>query len=139
MHQPGETGYCIHVNWIAALIAGGLTMGVLDELWLGVVARKLYENEIGELMRPKPNVAAAAVFYVVYVVGVVALVVDRYDGIGTAALAGAAVGFLAYATYDLTSMATIEGFTWKITAIDLAWGTALTAAVATAGEWASTI
>lgn len=127
------------MNWIAALVAAGLAMGVLDGLWLGVVARKVYENELGGIMRSKPNVAAAAIFYVVYVVGVVALVVDRFDGVGTAALAGAALGFFAYATYDLTSMATTEGFTWKITVIDLAWGAALTAAVAAAGELASTI
>jgi uncharacterized membrane protein len=43
---------------------------------------------------------------------------------------GALLGFVAYATYDLTNLATLKGFSAKIVAIDLAWGTALTALVA---------
>jgi len=125
------------MNWIFALIASAIAMGVLDGLWLGIVARSVYVNEIGELMRPKTNVAAAGMFYVLYVVGIVMLVVWQYDGAGTVALVGGGIGLLAYATYDLTNMATLEGFTWKLTAIDIVWGTLLTAAVATAGELAS--
>ena len=125
------------MNWIFALVAGAVTMGVLDALWLGPVARTFYESEIGEIMRERPNWVAAIVFYVLYVVGVVVMVVRPYDGIGEAALAGGALGLIAYATYDLTSMATTKGFTWKLTVVDMAWGTLLTAAVASAAEWAS--
>lgn len=128
----------IGAEWIAAVVAAAFTMGVLDGLWLGVVARRLYRRELGHVMREATNVVAAGMFYVLYVVGVVALAVGQYDGIGTAALVGAGIGALAYGTYDLTSMATTEGFTWTITVVDLMWGTALTAAVAAVGEWAST-
>jgi uncharacterized membrane protein len=43
---------------------------------------------------------------------------------------GAAVGLLAYGTYDLTNLAVIEGYTLRIALIDLAWGTFLTAITA---------
>ena len=132
-----NVGYPAGMNWIAALIAAAVTMGVLDGLWLGVIARDVYRSELGPLMRASTNVPAAAIFYGMYVVGVTTLVVRQFDGVGTAALVGAGIGAMAYGTYDLTNMATVEGFTWKITAIDITWGCALTAAVSAAGEWAS--
>ncbi len=132
------SGYTADMNWIAALVAAAVTMGVLDGLWLGVVAKGLYRRELGGVMRDSPNVVAAALFYVLYVVGVVVIAVGQFEGIGTVALVGAGLGALAYGTYDLTSMATTKGYTWTITVVDLLWGTALTAAVAAAGEWAST-
>ena len=44
---------------------------------------------------------------------------------------GALFGFVAYATYDLTNLATMKDFPLKIVLIDLLWGTLLTATVAT--------
>lgn len=126
------------MNWIAAIVAAAVTMGVLDGLWLGVVARGLYRRELGTVMRDETDVLAAAIFYVLYIVGVVVIAVGQFDGIGTVALVGAGIGALAYGTYDLTNMATTKGFTWTITVVDMLWGTALTTAVAAAGEWAST-
>ncbi len=43
---------------------------------------------------------------------------------------GALFGFVAYATYDLTNLATMKGFTAKVVVVDLAWGALLTAVVA---------
>ncbi len=126
------------MKWIFAVIAAAVTMGVLDGLWLGVVAKSFYRDELGGLMRERTNVFAAGLFYVLYVAGVIVLVVRPYEGVGTAALVGAALGLIAYGTYDLTSMATIDGFTWRVTVIDLVWGAVLTAAVSAAAEWAST-
>lgn len=126
------------MKWIFAVIAAAVTMGVLDGLWLGVVAKSFYRDELGGLMRERTNVVAAVLFYVLYIAGVVVLVVRPYDGVGTAALVGAALGLLAYGTYDLTNMATIDGFTWRVTVVDLMWGAVLTAAVSAAAEWATT-
>ena len=126
------------MKWIFAVIAAAVTMGVLDGLWLGVVAKSFYRDELGGLMRERTNVVAAALFYVLYIAGVVVLVVRPYDGVGAAALVGAALGLIAYGTYDLTNMATIDGFTWRVTVVDLVWGAVLTAAVSAAAEWATT-
>ena len=117
---------------VKLLVAGGV-MGVLDFLWLGFVAKKLYYSEIGKLLLEKPNMPAALLFYVIYVVGVVVFVVTpalEKQSWQHALGYGALFGFVAYATYDLTNLATIKGFSAKIVAIDLAWGAVLTATIA---------
>jgi uncharacterized membrane protein len=119
------------------LIAGGI-MGVLDFVWLGFVAKKLYEKELGGLLLDKPNMAAALAFYVLYVVGVVLFVVNPAVDAASwrhALGSGALFGLVAYATYDLTNLATIKGFSSKIVAIDLIWGAFITSVVA-AGTYA---
>ena len=42
-------------------------------------------------------------------------------------------GLLAYATYDLTNLATIEGWAWQVSVIDMIWGTFLNTTVAAVG------
>lgn len=113
------------------LVAGGV-MGVLDALWLTVVASKFYKSQIGSLLLEKPNLTAAVIFYVIYVVGIVAFVLSPALEKGSWLYAlgyGALFGFVAYATYDLTNLSTIKGFTSKVVIVDMVWGTFLTAAV----------
>ena len=43
---------------------------------------------------------------------------------------GALFGFVAYATYDLTNLATLKDFSTKVVVVDLLWGAFLTAVVA---------
>ena len=50
-----------------------------------------------------------------------------------AAINGAALGFVAYATYDLTNQATLSVWSTRLTIIDLCWGTVLTTLSATGG------
>jgi uncharacterized membrane protein len=101
----------------------------LDFIWIGLVARDLYRGEIGPLLAPQPQLAPAAVFYAVYAAGVLVFAVapglDRGDWVrafGMAALFGA----VAYAVYDLTNLATLKGFTLRISLADMAWGAAMT-------------
>lgn len=115
-------------------VVAGLVMGVIDTVWLSVIANKFYKSQIGQLLLDKPNMTAAVLFYIIYVVGIVAFVVNPAIEKGSwtyAAGYGALFGLVAYATYDLTNMATLKGFTWKLVAVDLVWGSVLTAAVAT--------
>lgn len=119
---------------VVKLLAAGGIMAIIDFFWLGFVAKKLYYDELGKLLLDKPNMAPAVLFYVIYVVGVVVFVVNpalKADSLLTAAGMGAFFGFVAYATYDLTNLATVKGFSTKIVVIDLLWGAALTAVVAT--------
>jgi uncharacterized membrane protein len=105
----------------------------IDLVWLGVVAKSFYRQHIGHLMSPEVNWGAAALFYLVYIAGIVLFAIKPAleIGSGTRALAyGAAFGFMAYATYDLTNQATMKDWPALVTVIDLAWGTVLTAAVA---------
>ena len=113
------------------IVAGGV-MGILDFVWLGFVAKKLYYGEMGKLLLEKPNMIPALLFYVIYVIGIVVFVVSPALAKGSLAYAagyGALFGFVAYATYDLTSLSVVKGFSTKITIIDLLWGSLLTMAV----------
>lgn len=118
---------------IKLLVAGGV-MGVIDALWLGVVANKLYKDELGNLLLEKPNMVAAVLFYIIFVIGIVVFAVLPAAQAGDWKVAlglGSLLGLVSYATYDLTNLATLKGFPVKIVIIDLIWGAALTATVAT--------
>ncbi len=123
----------------SALIAYAATLVVflaLDAVWLGTIALGLYRSRLGELLLERPNMAVAGLFYAVYVAGVVFFAVApalQQGSWSSAVLHGAVLGFIAYATYDLTNLATLRGWPSDLALIDLAWGTLLTAASATGG------
>jgi uncharacterized membrane protein len=121
---------------LAAYAAAALTLCLLDGLWLGVVARGLYRSQLGHLMLDSPRWGAAAAFYAFYLVGVVLFGVWPGLRAGSwlqAALWGGLFGFFAYMTYDMTNLATLKGWPSGLAAIDVAWGTVLTALAASAG------
>lgn len=107
----------------------------LDLVWLSLVAQGLYEHFLGDLLADSPNAVAAFVFYAIFVAGLVyfaiAPAVDEQSA-RAAVARGAAFGFVTYATWDLTSLAVIEGFPVGIVPIDMAWGTFLASTVSTA-------
>ena len=104
---------------------------ILDAIWLGLIARRLYRAQIGFLMAAQPKWTAAGVFYLLFVAGLVVFCVlpaVREGSLGQAAWRAALFGLVTYATYDLTNLATVEGWPLLDTAIHLAWGTALSTA-----------
>jgi uncharacterized membrane protein len=113
-----------------------VVMVVLDGFWLGGVARPLYQRGIGHLMTDKPNFVAAALFYLLYAVGLMVFVVlPRASGDWQMAAAyGALFGFMGYMTYDLTNLATLRGWPIGLSLIDTAWGCMATGAAATASK-----
>lgn len=116
---------------IRILVAGGV-MAVFDAFWLTVVASKFYKSQVGQLLLEKPNMMAAIVFYVVYVIGIVTFVLSPALEKGSWVYAlgyGALFGLVAYATYDLTNLSTFKGFTAKLAIVDMIWGACLTAVV----------
>ncbi|HEY0773716.1 MAG TPA: DUF2177 family protein [Nocardioidaceae bacterium] len=107
---------------------------VLDLAWIGFVAQGLYERFLGDLLADEPNVAAAVLFYAIFLAGLVYFVIApavEQGSLRSALLRGAAFGLVAYATWDLTSLAVIEGFPVAIVPIDIAWGAVLGATVST--------
>lgn len=117
--------------FILFLIAAAVFFSI-DMLWLGVVAKKLYRQELGFILSDEVNWMAALIFYAIYLVGVLHFAVIpalKEQSCMTALIQGAALGFLCYATYDLTNMATISKWPLKIVIIDIIWGTFLTASV----------
>ena len=116
-----------------------LVFFAIDFVWLSTATSRIYQPYLGDLLSPKPNLPVAAVFYLFYVVGILALAV--IPGLQEGALMGAVwrgalFGLLAYATYDLTNLATIQGWPWQVSVIDMIWGTALNTVVAAAGYFA---
>jgi uncharacterized membrane protein len=98
-----------------------------------VIAKKFYRSQIGGLLLQNPNMLAALLFYIIYVIGIVLLVLNpaiEKNSLAHAVKYGAVFGFAAYATYDLTNLATLKGFTSTVVIVDLIWGTLLTATVA---------
>ncbi len=105
----------------------------VDLVWLGVVARTFYRQHLGHLLSPQVVWWAAILFYLLYIAGIVFFAVRpalESHSAARAALYGAFLGLLAYATYDLTNQATMKDWPLIVTVVDLAWGSVLTASVA---------
>ncbi len=118
-------------------LATFLAIGLLDALWLGVVARRFYAEGIGHLMSERPWWPAAVAFYLLYPVGVLVFAVLPSGGEWMRALGlGLAAGLFAYGTYDLTSLAVMRGWPWRLALVDIGWGAFVSAAGALAGAWA---
>lgn len=110
----------------------------IDLTWLGVVAKNLYREKLGFILSDKVNWAAAIIFYLIYIGGILYFAI--LPGLESGSLVkviinGAFLGMLCYATYDLTNMATIAKWPLSIVIIDIIWGTFLTAACSTAAYW----
>ena len=117
-----------------AFAVTGFVLLAMDACWLTLAASRLYRPALGALMREDFDVLAAALFYAIYVAGVVAFAVVPADSSRMAWLRGAALGFVAYATYDLTNQATLHGWPWHLSVIDMLWGTVLTSTAALAAH-----
>ena len=105
----------------------------IDLVWLAVVAKGFYRQHLGHLLAPQVNWAAAILFYLVFIAGIVFFAVrpalETHSAMRALAY-GAFFGFLAYATYDLTNQATIRDWPLVVTVVDLVWGSVLSATVA---------
>ena len=107
----------------------------IDAIWLGLLAKNFYRDQIGFLMKSEINWAAAVVFYLLFVVGLVLFVIApaiEKKSWMHALLFGALFGLITYATYDLSNLATLKDWSILVTIVDLAWGATLAASVSTA-------
>jgi uncharacterized membrane protein len=104
----------------------------IDMAWLGLVAKNFYAKRIGFLMKTDINWTAAILFYLLFIIGLVLFVIMPAVGKGSwvhALLFGALFGLIAYATYDLTNLATLKDWPLLVTVVDLAWGAVLAGSV----------
>ncbi|HNR97256.1 MAG TPA: DUF2177 family protein [Anaerolineae bacterium] len=127
-------GYLIKL-YLATLVA----FFAVDLVWLGVVARTFYRKYLGFLMAPSVNWPAALIFYLLFVLGI--LVFAVLPGLEAGSLnatiwRAALFGLIAYATYDLTNLATLKDWPLVVTIVDLAWGTTVSVLVGLAGYFA---
>ncbi|SOC92215.1 Uncharacterized membrane protein [Rhizobium sp. AN5] len=123
-------------TYISAYFFTLISFLVIDFIWLSTMASRLYRPAIGDLLAENFRLAPAIIFYLIYAAGLTFLAVRPALISGqwtTALLYGAAVGFMAYATYDLTNQATLKSWSTTLTIADLLWGTFVSAAAAIIG------
>jgi uncharacterized membrane protein len=124
------------MQYVAAYFATAVIFLFIDFIWLAYVAKNFYFSRLGDLLLPKPNLAVAGGFYAIYVVGIVIFAVAPALQSGswkTAIVYGALFGFFAYATYDMTNLATLKNWSVTVTIVDIVWGTVLTGTSAVLG------
>jgi uncharacterized membrane protein len=105
----------------------------IDAVWLGLIAKQFYGKYLGHLLSPTPNFAAAGIFYLLFIVGILVFAVIpglNQSSVSKAIILGALFGLITYATYDLTNLATLKDWPLLVTVVDLIWGTVLSASVA---------
>ena len=127
----------MHVRKVLfAFLATMITLLAIDALWLSVLMGSTYQSYLGPLMLAEPKLVSAALFYVLYPLGLVVFAVMpalRKQDWRAAALLGGLLGLVAYGTYDLSNLATLRGWPWQLTIIDMVWGTFLSGIAASAG------
>ena len=122
--------------FLVAYLGSAAALVVLDAIWLMLAVPRLYQPALGDLLAPQPNFLVAAVFYLLYLVGVVVFAVlpaAETNSLMHAIGAGALLGLVAYGTYDFTNLSTLRNWPVGLSLIDVVWGTFLTAAAAAAG------
>ena len=122
---------------LAAFAATALVLLMLDVLWIGGLAQSLYQEGIGHLMAEQPRLGVAALFYALYPIGLLVFVVAPRgvtDDWPATLLRGALFGLVAYATYDLTNLATLKGWPVGLAMLDMAWGCVASCAASAAGK-----
>ncbi len=124
-------------KWIAAYLVMIVFMFVVDLVWLSVIAKPIYQQGIGHLMATEPNLIYAGLFYLVYVLGLLWFAIKPNRallGIKRAFVAGATVGFLVYASYDLTNLSLLKDWPLGLSLMDITWGTILSGITASVGK-----
>lgn len=106
----------------------------LDAIMLTFVMSPLFKQHIGEMMLAEVRLGAAAAFYLAYVAGLTYLVsLPGLRGDAPVVLPAAVIGAMAYGTYEFTSYSIMKGWHPSMVAMDVTWGTVLTAFSAWAG------
>ncbi len=127
------------MTWIVAAITAALVFGALDAVWLSWAGPNFYRPRLGDILADSFRMMPALVFYVAYIAAIVWFAVrpGLSLGIGAAALNGALLGAICYATYDLTNQATMRTWSTTVTVADIAWGAFATAVAAAAASFAA--
>lgn len=122
----------IVINYLLTLVV----FLAVDMLWLGIVAKNLYQKYLGDFLSDKVNWAAAFIFYFIFIIGISIFAIYpavNKGSVSSAILMGALFGFFTYATYDLTNLATLKGWPLPIVIIDILWEAVLTGIVSLCG------
>lgn len=121
------------ITYVTAYAAAFVAFVAADMVWLGLMVNRVYRPALGDILIPGVNLPPAIIFYLLFPVGLLIFAVLpalKSESTAMAVGYGALFGFFTYATYDLSNYATLRNWTVQVTAIDMAWGTALGAIAA---------
>jgi uncharacterized membrane protein len=127
------------MRYAAAYLTTGIVMALLDLIWLRTISNGFFRAQVGPLLTDDPNAVAAVLFYLFFAAGIVFFAIMpglKAMSLTTAAVQGAALGFIAYMTFDLTCLAILKGWTLPATLVDITWGTFVSAVATSAGYYA---
>lgn len=127
----------VAIAYVSALVI----FAAIDLTWLTLMAGRFYRATLGDIMLTDVNLKAAAVFYLLYPIGLVYFAIGpalKSGDLKEAAMKGALIGLFAYGTYDLTNQATLRNWTTTLTLADIAWGTVVSGVAAFAAAWVTT-
>jgi uncharacterized membrane protein len=115
---------------------GALAFMVLDGVWLGLLMKNFYRQQMAPIVRLvdggiAPNWPAAFVVYVLLGLGLALFVIPRATTLSSAAAFGALFGLVVYGVYDFTNFSTLRQWPIALALVDVAWGTLASAAAAT--------
>ena len=124
-----------HTITNAALAA--IAFMVLDGVWLGVLMKNFYRDQLAQIVRLAnggiaPNWPAAFVVYVLLGTGIALFVIPRASTASLAAAYGALFGLVVYGVYDFTNYSTLRQWPLVLALADVAWGAVASAAAAVA-------
>ena len=126
----------------SGLLGTGIAILALDGVWLSFMSTRFYRPRLGDLLAANFKIAPVLAFYAIYLFGVTRFAVlpaVQEGGWEKAALDGALLGLMAYATYDLTNLATLREWSWAVTIVDLLWGMLLTSVAAVVGYFSASL
>jgi len=129
---------------IISSIAGFISFIALDYVWLSKIAKSFYLDNLSGHVALKdgalvPYLPAIPLVYIVAVIGIWAFALPKATSLGTAFLWGALLGFVMYAFYDFTNLATLKNYPWSLTLVDIVWGTLLVGTVTTIIFWVNSL
>ena len=124
------------MKFLYSYLAMMLTFICLDLVWLGVIAKDFYQSHLGYILSDKVHWWAAIVFYLIFLLGILVFVIipGRNSGILKIIGYGALFGFVTYAAYDLTNLATVNQWPFIVTLVDMIWGAFICASVSVVGR-----
>jgi uncharacterized membrane protein len=123
------------VSHVVRFLAALIVLAAGDVVWLGWFGKAVVRPTLGPILLDDVRWWPIFLFYPLFAFGLVVFAVSpslRESSWVSAFLYGALFGFLAYATYDLTNLATIRVWTVQLAAIDTAWGAFLAGAASLA-------
>ena len=124
------------MKYAVAYLSAMAVFLVLDFIWLGYVAKSFYWSRMDGLLLDQPRMGVAAVFYLVWVAGLVWFAIVPAMGttlFSTAVVNGALFGLFTYLTYNGTNLAVLKGYDPVVAVTDTSWGVVVGALSAVAG------